>query len=44
MPRLQGISQKQAVRVFQKLGYRVVREIRPPDHEQWHHASRDSAP
>ena len=26
MPRLPGISQKQAVRVFQKLGYRVVRE------------------
>jgi predicted RNA binding protein YcfA (HicA-like mRNA interferase family) len=25
MPRLPGISQKQAVRVFQKLGYRVVR-------------------
>ena len=26
MPRLPGISQKEAVRVFQKLGYRVVRE------------------
>jgi predicted RNA binding protein YcfA (HicA-like mRNA interferase family) len=26
MPRLPGISQKDAVRVFQKLGYRVVRE------------------
>jgi|694.fasta_scaffold06624_13 hypothetical protein len=26
MPRLPGISQRQAVRVFQKLGYRVVRE------------------
>ena len=26
MPRLPGISQKQAVRVFEKLGYRVVRE------------------
>ena len=26
MPRLPGIRQKQAVRVFQKLGYRVVRE------------------
>ena len=26
MPRLPGISQKQAVRVFQKLGYRIVRE------------------
>jgi predicted RNA binding protein YcfA (HicA-like mRNA interferase family) len=24
MPRLPGISQKEAVRVFQKLGYRVV--------------------
>jgi hypothetical protein len=26
MPRLPGISQKEAVRLFQKLGYRVVRE------------------
>jgi predicted RNA binding protein YcfA (HicA-like mRNA interferase family) len=26
MPRLPGISQKEAVRVFQKLGCRVVRE------------------
>ena len=26
MPRLPGISQKDAVRVFQKLGYRIVRE------------------
>ena len=26
MPRLPGISQKEAVRVFQKLGFRVVRE------------------
>ena len=26
MPRLPGISQKEAVRVFQKRGYRVVRE------------------
>lgn len=26
MPRLPGISQKQDVRVFQMLGYRVVRE------------------
>jgi predicted RNA binding protein YcfA (HicA-like mRNA interferase family) len=26
MPRLPGISQKEAVRVFQKLGYRIVRE------------------
>jgi hypothetical protein len=26
MPRLPGISQKQAVRVFQKLGYRIARE------------------
>jgi predicted RNA binding protein YcfA (HicA-like mRNA interferase family) len=26
MPRLPGISQKQAVQVFQKLGYRIVRE------------------
>jgi len=26
MTRLPGIGQKQAVRVFQKLGYRVVRE------------------
>ena len=26
MPRLPGISQKEAVRAFQKLGYRVVRE------------------
>lgn len=26
MPRLPDISQKEAVRVFQKLGYRVVRE------------------
>ena len=26
MPRLPGVSQKDAVRVFQKLGYRVVRE------------------
>ena len=26
MPRLPGISQKEAVRVFQKLGYGVVRE------------------
>ena len=26
MPRLPGISQKQAVRVFQKLGYRIVLE------------------
>ena len=26
MPRLPGISQKQAVRVFQKLGHRVVRD------------------
>ena len=26
MPRLPGISQKQAVRVFQKLGYRIVRK------------------
>ena len=26
MPRLPGISQREAVRVFQKLGYRVVRE------------------
>ena len=26
MPRLPGISQKQAARVFQKPGYRVVRE------------------
>ena len=27
MPRLPGISQKEAVRVFQKLGYRVVHLI-----------------
>ena len=26
MPRLPGVSQKDAVRVFQKRGYRVVRE------------------
>ena len=26
MPRLPGISQKEAVRVFQKIGYRIVRE------------------
>jgi predicted RNA binding protein YcfA (HicA-like mRNA interferase family) len=26
MPRLPGISQKEAVQVFQKLGYRVARE------------------
>ncbi|NDC35425.1 MAG: addiction module toxin, HicA family [Synechococcaceae bacterium WB9_2_112] len=26
MPRLPGVSQQEAVRVFQKLGYRVVRE------------------
>ncbi|MFM7456123.1 MAG: type II toxin-antitoxin system HicA family toxin [Vulcanococcus sp.] len=26
MPRLPGISQKDAVRVFQKLGYRIARE------------------
>jgi len=26
MPRLPGISQKEAVRVFHKLGYRIVRE------------------
>ena len=26
MPRLPGVSQKDAVRVFQKLGYRIVRE------------------
>ena len=26
MPLLPGVSQKDAVRVFQKLGYRVVRE------------------
>ena len=26
MPRLPGVSQKDAVRVFQKLGYRVERE------------------
>ncbi len=26
MPRLPGISQKEAVQVFQKLGFRVVRE------------------
>jgi hypothetical protein len=26
MPRLPGVSQKEAVRVFQKLGYLVVRE------------------
>ena len=26
MPRLPGISHKEAVRVFQKLGYQVVRE------------------
>ena len=32
MPRLPGISQKEAVQVFQKLGYRVVRES-GPDHE-----------
>jgi hypothetical protein len=29
MPRLPGISQKEAVRVFQKLGYRVVCESGP---------------
>ena len=29
MPRLPGISQKEAVKVFQKLGYRVVRESGP---------------
>ena len=29
MPRLPGISQKEAVRVFQKLGYRVVRGVSP---------------
>jgi predicted RNA binding protein YcfA (HicA-like mRNA interferase family) len=28
MPRLPGISQKEAVRVFQKLGYRAVRASR----------------
>jgi len=27
MPRLPGISQKDAGRVFQKLGYRIVREF-----------------
>ena len=27
MPRLPGISQKEAVKVFQKLGYGVVREF-----------------
>ncbi|MFP4282130.1 MAG: type II toxin-antitoxin system HicA family toxin [Opitutales bacterium] len=26
MPKLPGISQQDAIRVFQKLGYRVVRE------------------
>ena len=26
MPRLPGISQKEAVRVFERLGFRVVRE------------------
>lgn len=26
MPKIPGISQKQAVRVFEKLGYRVVRQ------------------
>jgi len=26
MPKIPGISQREAVRVFQKLGYRVVRE------------------
>ena len=29
MPRLPGISQRDAVRVFQKLGYRVVQESGP---------------
>jgi hypothetical protein len=27
MPRLGGISQQEAVRVFQKIGYRVVRGV-----------------
>lgn len=26
MPRIHGISQKDAVRVFEKLGYRIVRQ------------------
>jgi predicted RNA binding protein YcfA (HicA-like mRNA interferase family) len=26
MPKLPGVSQKEAVRVFQKLGFRIVRE------------------
>jgi len=29
VPRLPGISQRDAVRVFQKLGYRVVQESGP---------------
>jgi predicted RNA binding protein YcfA (HicA-like mRNA interferase family) len=41
MPRLPGISQKEAVRVFLKLGYRIVRESVHTRPHQRHHHGRD---